>query len=290
MARIISQSNISAYYGIPASADFEMKMFDTTLPLPAQKCTYSSCLIGVCTSGHATFSVLGVEHTLIKNEIICLLSGHFVSLDDVSSDFLCCWGVISKSFMTDLTSRFPNVLFEYLNMSPNSLLSNHGVEEAIKYFNLIELKMNENGNKFQKDIIFNILYSFMLDMYNIVNRNLPDMPMGRTSNERIFDKFHILVSANIRNNLPITFYADALNVSPKHLSKVVKIVKGVSVKRWIDQRMVVELKKELLSSTESLKEISLDFNFSSCDSMHHFFRKHTGVSPSTYRIDTSTAK
>lgn len=36
----------------------------------------------------------------------------------------------------------------------------------------------------------------------------------------------------------------------------------------------------------SVQEISDEYNFSSADAFHHFFRKHTGMSPSNYRLQT----
>ncbi len=283
MSRKISQSSVSAYFGMSAASDFEIRTFDNCLPLPEKKTNYSHCMIAVCFEGEAEFSVISEKHVFRKNQVMCIFPGHFVSLESVSDDFKVSWCVISKSFMIDLTSRFPNILFDYLTTFPNYNMSDVAMEEAEKYFDLMMDKMSEEGNMFQKDIIFNILYCFLLDMYNIINRKIPNMPIGKTANERIFDRFHVLVSNHIKENQPITFYAEALNISSKHLSKVVKELKGISVKRWLDMRMILELKQTLLTTSESLKEISLQYDFSSCDSMHHFFKKHTGVSPSEYR-------
>ena len=47
-----------------------------------------------------------------------------------------------------------------------------------------------------------------------------------------------------------------------------------------------ELKQTLLSTQMSVQEISDEYNFSSADAFHHFFRKHTGMSPSNYRLQT----
>ena len=50
--------------------------------------------------------------------------------------------------------------------------------------------------------------------------------------------------------------------------------------------MLQELKQALLSTQMSVQEISDEYNFSSADAFHHFFKKHTGVSPSNYRLQT----
>ena len=96
-----------------------------------------------------------------------------------------------------------------------------------------------------------------------------------------FSRYH-----HIKENNPVTYYADALNITPKHLSKVVKMMKGISVKQWLDEFMIQKLKQTLINTQLTVQEISDEYNFSSADAFHHFFRKHVGMSPSNYRIQT----
>ena len=286
MSRKISQTNISAYFSQPIRSDFHLYRFANTLLLPRVMRKYDKCLTGICTKGEAHFTLLGMKRVIRPNEIFCFLSGHFVALDSVSDDFEAHYSIISESFMKDITSRFPNVMFDYLIAHPSMHMTEVAMDEALRYFDLIELKMKEKYNLFQKDIIFNILYSYALDMYNMINRDLTNLPLGKTANERIFDKFTLLAYHHIKENNPVTYYADALNITPKHLSKVVKSIKGISLKQWLDEFMLQELKQTLLSTQLSIQQISDEYNFSSADAFHHFFRKHTGMSPSNYRLQT----
>ncbi len=285
MTRKISQSNISAYFGQPADTDFEVRRYSHTLPLPHELQKYSPCIIAVCHSGSARLAFTSAVHTFAEGEILCIVPGSYVCLESVTDDFSACYGVIREGFMYDITSRFPNAMADYLNHHPNIPMTPEAIDEAIRYFDLIELKMAEKFNLFQKDIIFNILYSYMLDMYNLINKKLPymELPLGKTTIENIFDRFSSMVARHIKENNPTSYYASALNISPKHLNRIVKQQKGMSVKQWIDSYMLQEIKRELLHTSLSLKEISMDFSFSSCDAMHHFFKKHTGLSPSDYR-------
>ena len=286
MSRSISQTNISAYFSQPIRNDFHLYRFVNTLLLPRVLRKYDKCLTGICTRGEARFTLLGVKRVIKQNEIFCFLPGHFVAIDGVSDDFEAHYGIISESFIKDVTSRFPNVMFDYLIAHPSMPMTLAAMDEALRYFDLIELKIKEKYNLFQKDIIFNILYSYALDMYNMINRDLPNLPLGKTANERIFDKFTLLAYHHLKENNPVTYYADALNITPKHLSKVVKMIKGVSVKQWLDGLMMQDLKQILINTQMSVQEISDEYNFSSADAFHHFFKKHTGMSPSNYRFQT----
>lgn len=283
MSRKVSQSNISAYFNQSLENDLKINRDANIMPFSIESNKYMKCLLGICISGEARFVMLGRDCIINKNQIFCLLPNNIVQLEFISEDFNIQYCELSVSFMKDITSRFPNIMFEYLLAHPSMNMTSAAMDEAIRYFDLIELKINEKYNLFQKDIIFNILFSFVLDMYNMINRDLPNLPLGKTANERIFDKLSILLYHHLKENRPISYYADALNITPKHLSKVVKSIKNISVKQWIDDVMVYEIRQTLIGSQKSIQEISDEFSFSSSDAFHHFFRKHVGVSPSQYR-------
>lgn len=283
MARKVSQSNISSYFGQPISRDIQIHRFCNTMPISEREEKFTRCMTGICTAGRADFVMQGISRSLSENQIFCVLPGHTVALTSLSPDFQAHYAVIGNSFIKDITSRFPNVMFDYLIANPTMPMTLVAMDEAMRYFDLIESKIREKGNLFQKDIIFNIMYSYTLDLYNMINRDLPNLTLGKTATELIFDKFTLLVHLHEKENKSVAYYADQLNITTKHLSKVVKQVKGISAKTWLNEHLVFELKQTLIRTQMSIQEISYMYSFSSPDAMHHFFRKETGMSPSAFR-------
>jgi hypothetical protein len=52
----------------------------------------------------------------------------------------------------------------------------------------------------------------------------------------IFNRFCDLVVKHYRESREIKYYADLLNLTPKHLSKVIRMVtNGLSPAKWIEQ-------------------------------------------------------
>ena len=64
----------------------------------------------------------------------------------MSDDFEAHYGIISETFMKDITSRFPNVMFDYLIAHPSMVMTPVAMDEALRYFDLIELKKADNQN------------------------------------------------------------------------------------------------------------------------------------------------
>ncbi|MDJ0780345.1 MAG: helix-turn-helix transcriptional regulator [Desulfosarcinaceae bacterium] len=96
-------------------------------------------------------------------------------------------------------------------------------------------------------------------------------------------RFRKLLEHNIRTMQKVSDYAQRLNVSRSHLNKTLNASFGKPCKDLIKERLVVEIKKELLYSDRSIAEIGYDFNFSEPGNFIRFFKGMTGQTPKAYR-------
>lgn len=81
----------------------------------------------------------------------------------------------------------------------------------------------------------------------------------------------------------VTYYAEQQFITSRHLSAVLKEVTGNTAGQIIATFTMKEAKAQLSSSDKSLYEIAMDLRFSDQYSFGHFFKKHSGESPSVYR-------
>jgi AraC-like DNA-binding protein len=81
----------------------------------------------------------------------------------------------------------------------------------------------------------------------------------------------------------VTYIADALNVSPNYLSRLLKTLTGQSTKQFVIEK-VVELAKEKLSTTDlSMNEIAFALGFEHPQSFNKLFKSKTNLSPTQFR-------
>jgi AraC family transcriptional activator of pobA len=78
-------------------------------------------------------------------------------------------------------------------------------------------------------------------------------------------------------------YALQLNISPGHLSDVVKIQSGKPAIKHIHERLVLEARRLLFHTDNSLKEIAFDLGFSDASYFNRFFKRETDLTPAAYR-------
>ena len=78
-------------------------------------------------------------------------------------------------------------------------------------------------------------------------------------------------------------YASLLHISAGHLSEVVKIQSGKPAIKHIHERLVLEARRLLFHTNNSLKEIAFDLGFSEASYFNRFFKRETGATPADYR-------
>lgn len=81
----------------------------------------------------------------------------------------------------------------------------------------------------------------------------------------------------------VDFYADRLCVSAKYLSRVIRQSSGCSPSQLIQERVVLEAKSMLATSTMTVRQIADALNFSSDNQFCQYFKKQSGFTPMEYR-------
>ena len=100
----------------------------------------------------------------------------------------------------------------------------------------------------------------------------------------MFNQFINLLTEHHRKERRVDFYAEQLFLSPKHFSTVVKKVSGKTAGEWIDEYVILEAKALLKYSVMSIQEVAYFMNFPNPSFFGKYFKHHTGLSPSEYKM------
>jgi len=99
----------------------------------------------------------------------------------------------------------------------------------------------------------------------------------------IVRKFSLLLEENFKKEHKVSFYAAALNKSPKTLSNVFALLRQPAPSTLIRNRLILEAKRYLHYTERSAKEITYELGFESPAHFSRFFKAHTGTNISAYR-------
>jgi len=109
-------------------------------------------------------------------------------------------------------------------------------------------------------------------------------------NQDVLTKFETLLRhyyANqnqLRSGIPtVSYCGEALNMSSKYLSDLLKKETGKNAKTHIDEFIINKAKNHLLSSTDSVSEIAYALGYEYSQHFSKAFKTKTGMSPGQYR-------
>jgi len=99
----------------------------------------------------------------------------------------------------------------------------------------------------------------------------------------ITHKFHALVEENYKEHKTVAFYAKKLAITPNYLGIICRKNFRMSALEFIQERVLLEAKRLLHSSSRSIKEIAFHLGFPSLTYFSYFFKSKTSLSPVEYR-------
>ncbi len=107
----------------------------------------------------------------------------------------------------------------------------------------------------------------------------PDAPVSNQA----FRRFHAAVERDFTVTRRVEDYAAALGYSPRTLTRATTAATGMSAKRYIDERVVLEAKRELAHSRLPATAIAARLGFTDPSDFTKFFRQRTGTTPTAFR-------
>jgi len=100
---------------------------------------------------------------------------------------------------------------------------------------------------------------------------------------RLFTRFQEAVHLQYADTRNARDYARELGVSYKHLNEICKSFTQMTAKSFVDAHVVLEAKRRLSSSQDSVKEIGFACGFDEPTNFTKYFQKLSGMSPGQFR-------
>jgi AraC family transcriptional regulator, transcriptional activator of pobA len=92
-----------------------------------------------------------------------------------------------------------------------------------------------------------------------------------------------LLEQHFADRHDVQYYADALHMSPANLSRQLQALLGKTTKQLIDERIVLEARRLLQYTPQSVGEIAYALGYSDQFHLSKTFKRLIGVSPQEYR-------
>lgn len=150
--------------------------------------------------------------------------------------------------------------------------------------NILNEALKEEIEGLYGDLAHSIVSIIVLYAMTKLSKGEPSYKTDIESNHYSLSlEFREMVFRNFKQERSVSFYAEALNVSPRNLTNACKIAFDKTSKELITEIVFDAASRMLSNSDLNIKEITFDLGFTEETNFIAFFKKHTGITPHNYR-------
>ena len=179
-----------------------------------------------------------------------------------------------------LSRNLINIQKVFYNILSKPYILDNCFEEFETIFKQLINEYEDTNNLFKEKIFVSLFNYLILKSEKLLSNEIND-----NQNEKyltIFEEFTNILHESYRLSRNVNFYAEKLNISPKHLNTLCRKFLNLSAKNTIDNFVVLEAKRELISNSP-IKEIAYKLGFLETTNFVKYFKKQTNISPSKFK-------
>ncbi|MCI9845553.1 AraC family transcriptional regulator [Flavobacterium pectinovorum] len=194
--------------------------------------------------------------------------------------------VFQENFLNDFFSdkffTYRLLYFYQLNYPLSISIEKKGLQKALDL--LIEIKSELADSRKDSIHIIRSLTYYLLLKFNRVYAEKNNLSIERAENNYAY-QFKQLLEKHIREKQRIDYYSELLNVSRISINTCVKKQFNVTATELLKQRLLFEIKNDLIHSGKTVAEIAYDLHFSEPGHMMRFFKSQTGITSTQFLSD-----
>lgn len=244
---------------------------------------YALC---ICTAGEINIEIDRQKYKVDAHSFLMAAPSTIVKFLKTSEDFMMKLLFFDKNFLIkNISNPF---IIEKMNLFSKG--SYNIVKTSAKNSSLLQNlldyldKKSKKQGKFTEEIIRTIIFNLLLETAEIMEQENSANPGKEEGKKDLYLRFNKLIRENINRERTVQFYADQLHVSNKYLIEIIKKASGKTPHEVIDEALLKEAYVMLGNPDITISEIAFELQFNSASAFGRFFKKHTTLSPSEYRM------
>lgn len=199
------------------------------------------------------------------------LKGHLLLFTD---DFL-------VSYLEELESQKTMLLFNELLGTPKIQLKKSEFENINESINRIEEEYLKIADNHSLGIIRSELHILISKLFRIKGHK--DQFDIKKKYLKEFLEFQKLLEKKVNTTNKVKDYAQMLGLSSKTLNTITKSIVNKTAKEFVDETCIKQIKRLLLNSQLSVKEIAYQTGFEETTNFFKYFKRQTSKTPEQFR-------
>lgn len=237
--------------------------------------------LGICIVQHGIYRIRlnKKEYTLKECEILIACTNDFYDNVSFSNDFEGLVVFASVDMIADVVdSTHLCHCLEGLKYHPVHKITPKKWELMKSYIALFKIKAGIFDSQESDDTAAAVGKAFLADIFNLILNNIETSPdkKAATRPQLLYRQFINLLVSTPSKPHDVEYYAKVLSITPRYLATLCKDVSGKSARVWIMEYIMNDVRRYLIGSDLSIKEIAsrtlfTNFSFFS-KSVKRYFR------------------
>ncbi|MBB3054984.1 helix-turn-helix transcriptional regulator [Mucilaginibacter gotjawali] len=184
---------------------------------------------------------------------------------------------------TEADGKFLRDTILFNNLFPVSQINvGHHAKLFENLFQLMTRELQNEKDSRQDEILKNLLHNLLLlSERERRKQNMRELKKGPDLDYVML--FKEALDANYKSKKQVSFYAEKILITEKRLNQATTRLLSKTPKEFIDDRVMLEAKRLLAHTTESIKAIGFDLGFDEPTNFIKYFRKHSHSTPAEFR-------
>jgi len=172
-------------------------------------------------------------------------------------------------------------LFNELLGNPIIQLEGNEIAEIAASIQRIHQEYFTYNDLYSLEIIRSELHILITKLYRIKANKKQVIQKKQYLNE--FVELQNLIEQNAHKTIKVKDYAQMMHVSTKTLNNISKSIINKTAKEFIDEICIKQIKRLLINTSNTVKEIAFDTGFEETTNFYKYFKRHTQTTPEQFR-------
>lgn len=255
--------------------DGEYKMCDSFLTI-------------LCMRGRAIFKIRIHEFEISRGSYMLIRANDPFQIVEVSDDFHIDVVRVGESVFSMSYDDVLKKRLELLSIQrPTSKISARKTMMFHIIHSYLKVLIKERNDFYRDMILYEYVKIFLYEACHILDDTASQSNLGK-KDRNITSQFFQNVDRYYKENRKVEYYAQMIGITPKHLAHIIKKTTGKYPSEWLENYAILESKKLLRSTDDSVQNISYDLNFATPSHFVKFFKAKTGMTPKEFRDNKYT--
>jgi AraC family transcriptional regulator, transcriptional activator of pobA len=227
---------------------------------------------------------LGADYRWLKpNDVVIVPENYLYA----SSHIRQCIGYcihFKTEFIQPLLTKPLNDEFPYFDWEAEHIVNVTDDESKVIQQSFVDIIAEYERFSPEKDYILrNYILILLFRVREIFRKHITRINEEATNATKIANRYKHLLQKNFLTMRKVEEYASMMNISPKHMTDMVKEATGRTPRGMINDILLLESKVLMGSTDKTITEISYDLQFGDQAHFGHFIKQQTGLSPKELR-------